>query len=208
MLDCSSYLKRLSQRHFSQDYSWGFGSGLFWMEYYYGTFKHWQIALVWSGTNFLRSWLGTLAEHRKKRWWRSTQTGRTSSWVEYRGGKTYSLRSVRALLSTSAGSMGLDVPRTRMVVICSAPSSAWEFSQEVRQFISQYPVLKTFIETFIFSLAALEGEASRQCVSSWGRKGRELLQSCGHIWNRTARLASRRGWWRFSHWEIPMVRLQ
>ena len=76
------------------------------------------------------------------------------------------LRSVRALLSTSAGSMGLDVPRTRMVVICSAPSSAWEFSQEVRQFISQYPVLKTFIETFIFSLAALEGEASRQCVSS------------------------------------------
>ena len=40
-------------------------------------------------------------------------------------------RSVRALLSTSAGSMGLDVPGTRLVVIHSAPKTAWEFSQEV-----------------------------------------------------------------------------
>ena len=35
------------------------------------------------------------------------------------------------LFSTSAGSMGLDVPQTNLVVINSAPSTDWEFSQEV-----------------------------------------------------------------------------
>ena len=43
-------------------------------------------------------------------------------------------RSVRALLSTSAGSMGLDVPGTRLVVIHSAPKTAWEFSQPGGEF--------------------------------------------------------------------------
>lgn len=28
--------------------------------------------------------------------------------------------------------MGLDVPKTKLVVICSAPKTSWEFSQEVK----------------------------------------------------------------------------
>ena len=40
-------------------------------------------------------------------------------------------RPVRALLSTSAGSMGLDVPKTNLVVINGSPSTTWELSQQV-----------------------------------------------------------------------------
>ena len=40
------------------------------------------------------------------------------------------LLPVRALLCTSAGAMGLDVLKTRIVVTCSTLSTAWEFSQD------------------------------------------------------------------------------
>ena len=52
-------------------------------------------------------------------------------------------REARVLLSTSAGSMGLDVPKTNLVVINSSPSTAWEFSQEVtgKQEISEERIL-------------------------------------------------------------------
>ena len=41
-------------------------------------------------------------------------------------------RKVRALLSTDAGAMGVDVKSTRLVVICSATSTTSGFQQEVK----------------------------------------------------------------------------
>ena len=51
------------------------------------------------------------------------------SWIIH----TFSItRKVRALLSTDAGAMGVDVKSTRLVVICSATSTTSGFQQEVK----------------------------------------------------------------------------
>ena len=59
------------------------------------------------------------------------------------------LRSARALMTTSAGCMGLDVHKTRLVIICSAPKSAWEFSQEVKVIIKRDSELHVIIVNLI-----------------------------------------------------------
>ena len=46
-------------------------------------------------------------------------------------------RKVRALLSTDAGAMGVDVKSTRLVVICSATSTSSGFQQEVQCYFRQ-----------------------------------------------------------------------
>ena len=43
----------------------------------------------------------------------------------------FDIREVLTLCCSSAGSMGLDVPKTNLVVVNSCPPSAWEFSQQV-----------------------------------------------------------------------------
>ena len=102
--------------------------GLIWAQHYKG--EHSSIGTI------LDSYSSSEAHWRQCE--RSQEEGgwRVQGWV---GLKTkvqdvrisLSIRRARVLLSTSAGSMGLDVPTTNLVVINSSPSTTWEFSQEV-----------------------------------------------------------------------------
>ena len=40
-------------------------------------------------------------------------------------------RRTQCLVSTDAAAMGLDIARTRLVVICGPPSTSWKFLQQV-----------------------------------------------------------------------------
>ena len=159
----------------------------------------------------IRSSLARPPDLRSKRWWRLTGKGR---WY-YLAVQHPLLRSARALLSTSAGCMGLDVPRTKLVIICSSPKSAWEFSQEVKKKDLDYMLLcycpsHTWAYGdwhWAFRWAEQGGVEISLYAFFFARKAKRLHLRWSPIWNQTALLASKRGWLTYLHSRIPMVRL-
>ena len=115
------------------------------------------------------------------------------------------LRSARALLSTSAGCMGLDVPKTRLVIICSSPKSAWEFSQEVKILWTASDYWK--FHTWTFRWAGQVGVETRLCAFSFGRKERGTCARWSPIWSRTPLPAWRRAWSKYFRSRILTVRV-
>ena len=84
--------------------------------------------------------------------------------------------------------MGLDVPKTNLVVVNSCPPSAWEFSQQVlfeTCYFYQFLVISTpmnpachcSFKIYLLSLGAREGAVVKLYVfTSGGRRRRPLLR--------------------------------
>ena len=123
------------------------------------------------------------------------------------------------LCSTSAGSMGLDVPKTNLVVVNSCPPSAWEFSQQVLfetcSFFNNFwwflpPRILLAIALFkicLLSLGAREGAVVKLYASTSGGRRRRPLQRWSPSFTQTAPFAWKRALWRFFPWPAQMVNL-
>ena len=128
----------------------------------------------------------------KKRWLHATEMGRLAG-LRVIHWALINTRPVRVLLSSPAGSMGLDVPKTNLVVLNSSPSTAWEFSQEVSW--NWNPVPEVII---LHSLDVLVEVGHPQYVSTSGRRARQPHLKCASLSRRITPSAWKRGLSAFS----------
>ena len=108
----------------------------------------------------------------------------------------FDIREVLTLCCTSAGSMGLDVPKTNLVVVNSCPPSAWEFSQQVLfetcSFFNNFwwflpPRILLAIALFkicLLSLGAREGAVVKLYASTSGGRRRRPLPRWSPSWTK------------------------
>ena len=128
----------------------------------------------------------------RRRWLHATEMGRLAG-LRVIHWALINTRPVRVLLSSPAGSMGLDVPKTNLVVLNSSPSTAWEFSQEVSW--NWNPVPEVII---LHSLDVLVEVGHLQYVSTSGRRARRPHLNCASMSGRITPSAWKRGLSAFS----------
>ena len=109
--------------------------------------------------------------------------------------------------------MGLDVAKTKLVVICSAPKTSWEFSQEVQAQIPENSIChnKTLmsLNTLLYGYCRWAEPAEEETSLSvyiYARRENEHHQRCVSFWNLTAPAVWSRAWWTSSHSPTPTVR--